>query len=341
MAEDIIAARGLTKTFRIAKKRPGMRGALRHLVRGAYEERTAVDGIDITVAPGESVAYVGPNGAGKSTTVKMLTGVLTPTSGELTVAGVVPYADRTANARNIGVVFGQRTQLWWDLPVRESFRLLGDIYLVPQRDFTARLDELIELLDLTDVLARPVRQLSLGQRVKCDVAAALLHAPPVLFLDEPTIGLDVSVKARLREFLARQHRERGTTLLLTSHDLGDVESLCSRIVLIDRARILLDLPLDALRAEYGTGRTVTVRGHARLDPAALDFAGRAKVEQVDTHTLRIAYDQSDLATPQVISWAMEALGAEDVDDIQVGTPGIEDIIRSLYETQEGAARVRG
>ncbi|MFD4256800.1 ATP-binding cassette domain-containing protein [Streptomyces sp. NPDC058534] len=333
MTDDIIVARALTKRFRTARKRPGLRGAVRHLLRGEWEERTAVDAIDLRVAPGESVAYVGPNGAGKSTTVKMLTGVLTPTSGDLSVAGVVPYADRTANARNIGVVFGQRTQLWWDLPVRESFRLLADIYLVPQRDFTRRLDELVALLGIEELLERPVRQLSLGQRVTCDVAAALLHAPPVLFLDEPTIGLDVSVKARLREFLGTLNRERGVTVVLTSHDLGDVESLCGRIVLIDRARILLDMPVSTMLATYGTGRTVTVRSRERLSSSGgarfeARYGDRAVIAQHDAHTLLISYDQTSLATADVISYALTDLP---LDDIHVGTPGIEEIIRDLYE----------
>ncbi|WP_405477437.1 ATP-binding cassette domain-containing protein [Streptomyces sp. NBC_00009] len=336
MGDPIIEARALTKRFRVARKRPGMRGALRHLVRGEWEDRTAVDAVDLRVAPGESVAYVGPNGAGKSTTVKMLTGVLTPTSGDLRVAGVVPYEDRVANARNIGVVFGQRTQLWWDLPVRESFRLLGDIYLVPKREFDTRLDELIALLGIEDLLERPVRQLSLGQRVRCDVAASLLHAPPVLFLDEPTIGLDVSVKARLREFLATLHRERGVTVVLTSHDLGDVESLCTRIVLIDRARILLDMPVADMLARYGTRRTVTVSGAERLTAVPLEgcFDDRVTVRQKDANTLEIGYDRSTLATRDVIA---QALATFPVDDIQVGAPSIEEIIRNLYEGGVDAA----
>ncbi|HWV25457.1 MAG TPA: ATP-binding cassette domain-containing protein, partial [Thermomicrobiales bacterium] len=207
-ADPIIRATNLTKRFRRPVKKPGMAGALRHLVRPEYTDFIAVDDVDLRIMPGESVAYVGPNGAGKSTTVKLLTGILVPTSGQITVCGLTPFENRMENARNIGVVFGQRTQLWWDIPVRESFRLLGDIYEVPADEYKRTFDELIEVLDLGSLLTVPARQLSLGQRMRCDLAASLIHSPPVLYLDEPTIGLDVAVKARFREFIRFMHRQR-------------------------------------------------------------------------------------------------------------------------------------
>ena len=239
----VVEARHLTKRFRSPTKSPGLAGAIKHLVRPRFEERLAVDGIDLSIEEGDSVAYVGPTGAGKSTTLKLLTGILVPSAGEVRVRGLVPHRQRVANARNIGVVFGQRTQLWWDLPVEESLRLLGDIYEVPRETFARTWRECMELLDLGPLLKRPARQLSLGQRMRCDLAASLLHAPSILYLDEPTIGLDVAVKERIRQFIRRLHRERGTTVLLTSHDLGDIEDLCQRLVMIDNGKILFDGPL--------------------------------------------------------------------------------------------------
>jgi ABC-2 type transport system ATP-binding protein len=236
----IIQAKGLTKRFRRPVKQPGMAGALRHLFRPEYTDFIAVDDIDLAVMPGESVAYVGPNGAGKSTTVKLLTGILVPTSGHITVCGLTPFEKRMENARNIGVVFGQRTQLWWDIPVQGSFRLLGDIYEVPVDDYRRTFAELVEVLDLAALLPVPARQLSLGQRMRCDLAASLIHSPPVLYLDEPTIGLDVAVKARFREFIRFMHAHRNLTVMLTSHDLGDIEELCDRMIMIDKGRIVYD-----------------------------------------------------------------------------------------------------
>ncbi len=247
----IIQAKGLTKRFRRPRKQPGLRGALRHLVRPHYDTFTAVDAIDLTISTGESVAYVGPNGAGKSTTVKLLTGILVPTAGEITVCDLTPFEQRMANARNIGVVFGQRTQLWWDIAVQESFRLLGDIYDVPADAYQRTLAELVDVLGLEPLLSVPARQLSLGQRMRCDLAASLIHSPPVLYLDEPTIGLDVAVKARFREFIRYMHEQRGLTVMLTSHDLGDIEELCERMIMIDRGKIVYDGALADVTRRFG------------------------------------------------------------------------------------------
>ncbi len=254
----IIETRDLRKVFRSVVRRPGIGGTLRTLFSRDYEDKVAVEGVTMALDEGELVGYIGPNGAGKSTTIKMLTGILVPTSGLVRVAGIVPYEQRTKNARRIGVVFGQRSQLYWDLPLIESFELLKAIYGIPPQRYRENLDHFTELLEMGEFLRTPVRQLSLGQRMRGDFAAAMLHDPRVVFLDEPTIGLDVVAKENIREFIARVNRERGTTFILTTHDLADVERLCRRIVLIDRGTLVYDGEIDALRDRYGTHRTLVV-----------------------------------------------------------------------------------
>ncbi len=334
-----IEARQLTKRFRTPVRAPGLAGAVAHLMRPRYRETVAVDAIDLGIAAGESVAYVGPNGAGKSTTLKMLTGVLVPTSGEVRVRGIVPHRRRQENARNIGVVFGQRTQLWWDLPVRESLRLLGDIYEVPGDLFARNLREFVELLDLGPLLATPARQLSLGQRMRCDLAASLLHAPAILFLDEPTIGLDVAVKARIRQFVRRANRERGVTIVLTSHDLGDIEDLCDRIVMIDRGRIVFDGPFAALRDRFGRERTLRLVLSEATPAAALGAAReRARaalrdlptlgVEQPEPHRLTVRFDATLVGAGALVARLLPVLP---VHDLRIEEPSAEAIIRRLYE----------
>lgn len=230
---------GLTKVFRRPVKSEGLAGSIKHLFTRRYSDHVAVRDVSLAVEPGEAVAYVGPNGAGKSTTVKLLSGILVPTAGEVRVAGVVPHRDRMANARNIGVLFGQRTQLWWDLPVRDSLALLRDIYGVSAADYRDRLDQFDEILGIGELMPVVARKLSLGQRMRADLAAALIHRPSIVYLDEPTIGLDIAVKDRVRAFL-RQLCAEGTTLILTTHDLGDIEDVCQRIVIIDDGRIIYD-----------------------------------------------------------------------------------------------------
>jgi ABC-2 type transport system ATP-binding protein len=332
--EPIIKARGLTKRFRRPRKQPGLTGALRHLVRPAYDTFTAVEGIDLTIAPGESVAYVGPNGAGKSTTVKLLTGILVPSEGEVTVCGLTPFEQRMANARNIGVVFGQRTQLWWDIAVQESFRLLGDIYDVPADTYRHTVAELVDVLDLAPLLAVPARQLSLGQRMRCDLAASLIHSPPVLYLDEPTIGLDVAVKARFREFIRYMHEQRGLTVMLTSHDLGDIEELCERMVMIDKGTIVYDGALKDVTRRFGWEQ----RLHLTLAEEAPDATSAATtalqrhththVEQPDDTTVTIAYDSREATSGELIRDLATALP---IADIRIEEPTAESIIRQLYE----------
>ncbi len=291
-------------------------------VRRARREVVAVDGLSFEIPAGEAVGFIGPNGAGKSTTVKMLTGILTPTSGRLSVAGLAPAARRTELARRIGVVFGQRTGLWWDLPLRDSFDLLRRMYGVPGDRYRANLATFIELLDLEELLDQPVRSLSLGQRVRGDIAAALLHDPQILYLDEPTIGLDVVSKARLREFLRSLIAERGTTVLLTTHDLVDIEHVCSRALVIDHGRRVFDGSLDALRS-LGGGRTVVVDLAESTGPVVVPGATVTRVEG----------PRQWLALPPRASTApvIAALAASyDVADLSVQEPAIEDVIVDLY-----------
>lgn len=241
-----IEVSNLTKTYRNAIREDGISGAVKHLIRPQYSEKIAVKGISFSIESGESVAFLGANGAGKSTTIKMLTGIMQPTSGTIKVLEKDPFLHRMENAKNIGVVFGQKTQLWWDIPVIESFRLLKSIYEIPDEVYKKNMELFQKLLGLEAFFQQPARKLSLGQRVRADMAAALLHEPPVLFLDEPTIGLDVAVKQRVYEFLKYINEEKGTTILLTSHDLKDLESLCQKLIILDQGQILFNDQIEKI-----------------------------------------------------------------------------------------------
>ena len=231
-----IDVKDLRKSFNVQKSRGGLKGAFQDLFARQYQEVLAVNDISFQIPQGEICGYIGENGAGKSTTIKMLTGILVPTSGQISVGGYVPYQEREKFVQNIGVVFGQRSQLWWDIGVIESFHLLRKVYRVGEQDFRKRLDELVERLQLQELLSRPVRKLSLGQRMRCELVAALLHNPSIVFLDEPTIGLDIVVKSEIREFLKDMNQQHGTTILLTTHDLQDIEALCSRVIMLDAGK---------------------------------------------------------------------------------------------------------
>ena len=334
MQEPIISAINLSKSFRRPLKEPGFAGALKHLVRPRFRELTAVEDVSFEIEAGESVAYVGPNGAGKSTTVKLLTGILVPTSGEVTVCGIHPFEKRQDNARNIGVVFGQRTQLWWDIPVIESLRMLGDIYDVPANEFKRAFDELGEVLELGPLLNVPARQLSLGQRMRCDLAASLIHSPRVLYLDEPTIGLDVSVKARFREFIKYMHRDRGLTVMLTSHDTGDIEELCPRMIMIDEGKIIYDGEFAEVTRRFGWEQKVVVTlveesTEAESQAAtALDRHDHASVSQPTPTSLQIAFDSRKATSGEIIRDVATALP---ITDISIEEISAESIIRNLYE----------
>ncbi len=239
----------ITRSFRVARRDAGMKQALRSLFSREYTVIKALDDVSFKICEGEIVGYIGPNGAGKSTTIKIMSGILVPDSGSCVIDGLVPWKNRRRHAENIGVVFGQRSQLWWDVPVADSFELIRDIYRVPEADYKKRLYELVETLGLSEILRTPARQLSLGQRMRCEIAASLLHGPKLLFLDEPTIGLDAVSKLAVREFIKRQNCERGTTIILTTHDVRDIEALAERVLLIGHGRILFDGTFQKLLAE--------------------------------------------------------------------------------------------
>jgi ABC-2 type transport system ATP-binding protein len=270
------------------------------------------------------VGYIGPNGAGKSTTVKILAGILVPTGGRCLVLGRVPWRERIANAREIAAVFGQRTQLWWDLPVVESFELLRDIYRVPQARYASALEELVELLDLSSLLDTPVRQLSLGQRMRCDLAAALLHAPSLLFLDEPTIGLDAVSKLAVRDFVRRLNRERGSTVILTTHDMDDIEALCSRVIVIGEGTILCDGTLESLRAQVSRQRRLLV-DLGEDCPEVSD--PQARVLERDGARVVLSFDPDEVTAPRLIARICERYP---VRDLFVENLPIEEIIAELY-----------
>ncbi len=312
----IIETRALTRTFR---------------VRDGLARRTvvAVEDLWLRVEAGEAVGYIGANGAGKSTTIKMLTGILVPTSGEARTCGLRPVADRRRLAREVGVVFGQRSQLWWDLPVGDSFELLAAIHRLSPADATARRVELVAQLELEEFWTTPVRQLSLGQRMRAEVAAALLHRPRLVILDEPTIGLDVLSKQRLREFLVAERREHGTTLLLTTHDMGDVERLCDRVVLVDRGRTVYDGDLAGLSRTVGAQRIMTVDLAEPVPATALPLPDGATHLGEEGHGLRhrIGFD-AERATAAAVLAAVSA--AAEVLDLSIEEPDVEDVVRKVY-----------
>ncbi|MGY4926137.1 ABC transporter ATP-binding protein [Streptomyces sp. 900105755] len=314
--EVFIEVDGVEKVFEVRKK-TGFLKRERRQVR-------AVDSLSFTVARGEMVGYIGPNGAGKSTTIKMLTGILTPSGGRLRVAGIDPSRERTRLAHRIGVVFGQRTTLWWDLPLIDSYRLMHRMYRIPDARYAENLDRLVELLSLASLLDVPVRQLSLGQRMRGDIVAALLHDPDVLYLDEPTIGLDVISKARVRDFLRELNAEHGTTVLLTTHDLQDIEQLCSRVMVIDHGRLMYDGPLAGLHEAGESERTLVVDLERELPP--IDAGPSARVVKVEGPRQWLAFPASESAAPLVARIAAEYPLA----DLSVREPDIEAVIAKMY-----------
>lgn len=331
MLSPAITATGLTKVFRTFDRRPGVMGALRDLVDRRYRELTAVAGIDLTIPKGQIIGYIGPNGAGKSTTIKMLTGILRPTAGTIQVAGFDPHRQRQQFVARVGAVFGQRSQLWWDLAVGESFDLLRHLYGVPQEVFDARLKRFEPVLELGPFLRTPVRKLSLGQRMKADLAASLLHGPEVLFLDEPTVGVDVVTKSRLRGFLAELNRSDGTTIILTTHDMQDIEALAHRVVVIDHGTLMHDGDLDGLVARYGGGRRLklTLSSPVTIGPD-LQEPGIAW-SQTSPVELVAALDR-DLEVPAVLQ---RLLGRLPIADVTIEKPSIEEVVQSLYGGRAG------
>jgi ABC-2 type transport system ATP-binding protein len=325
----IIEALGVSKSFRQHKRFPGLGGAFKSLVTREFTEVHAVREVSFVIGQGEAVGYLGPNGAGKSTMIKMLTGILVPSGGAVQVFGRTPHEHRVANAREIGVVFGQRSQLWWDLPVIDSFNLHQRIYRVEEARFRANLAEYSKLLDLTPFLDRAVRQLSLGQRMRAEMVMALLHDPKVLFLDEPTIGLDVVAKDAVRKFLARINRERGTTIILTTHDLVDIEEICPRLIMVDEGRLLFDGELTRLRASLGAARNLRLEFETDPGPLVLSRAALVSDEGLFKH-----YRIEDAAV-SLLSILAEVPEQLRLRDVLVEEPTIEEVIRAYY-TQKPA-----
>lgn len=331
----LIRAEHLVKEYRRPKRQVGRFSTVRTLFTRESNVTQAVDDISFSIDEGEIVGYLGPNGAGKSTTIKMLAGILVPTSGTCEVSGIVPWEDRSANAMNIGVVFGQRSQLWWDLPLDESLHIIGKMYKVGPEDFRRQREMLIELLDMEPFLQTPVRQLSLGQRMRGDLAAAVLYEPPVLFLDEPTVGLDVVAKERMRTFIEEINRDRRTTVLLTTHDLDDVERLCKRIIIIDEGWVLFDGQASDLKRRYAPHRLldVTVGGDATERLTAVIGTLAHGVTTVSNDGIKVTF----LVDPEIIAVAdvIADLSARvPVIDLGVREPPLEGIIREIYEARE-------
>jgi ABC-2 type transport system ATP-binding protein len=320
----IIETVDLKKVFRSVVRRPGIGGAFAALFSREYEEKVAVENVNFSLHEGEIVGYLGPNGAGKSTTIKMLSGILGPTSGTVRVAGLVPWKQRQENGQNIGVVFGQRSQLYWDLPLRESFELLRAIYDVPRDRFEQNMRHFNDILDLDRFMETPVRQLSLGERMRGDFAAAMLHDPKVVFLDEPTIGLDVVAKEAIREFVTTMNRERGTTVILTTHDLADVERLAPRVVLIDEGTVIYDGQLSALREEYGAYRTLVVT--LAEDYPALEIEGASLADR-DGNVVRLRFNRHEIAAETLIRRVLDAYR---ITDLAIDEPDIDSIVRRIY-----------
>lgn len=313
--ENAIVLKDVVKEFRVLNRHEGLKGSIKDLFSRDYKTVTAVDNISLAIKSGEIVGYLGPNGAGKSTTIKMMTGILEPTRGEIFVNGVVPYKNRSRNAENIGVVFGQRSQLWWALPLIESFKLLKEIYLIPTADYNKMLELYQEYADIGNLLHKPVRQMSLGQRTLSDILAAFLHNPKIVFLDEPTIGLDVAMKAKIRELIKGLNKEKKTTVILTTHDMGDVDALCQRIVIIDHGSMIYDNDIEHLKHYFGSYRTLR-----------LNLAGSGWKE--------IVVDESKTDVMSVISDYQKNGG---VKDIQLQDISTEEVIKKIY----GNAASRG
>jgi ABC-2 type transport system ATP-binding protein len=320
----MIELRNINKTFKVARRNAGFGEALKAMFRKEYTYIHALKDVTFTIGDGEMVGYIGPNGAGKSSTIKIMSGILNPDSGECVINGLTPWKSRKEHVRNIGVVFGQRSQLWWDVPVIDSFELIRDIYKVDESVYKRNLDELTEMLDLDEIIRTPTRQLSLGQRMRCEIAASLLHDPKILFLDEPTIGLDAVSKIAVRNFIRRINNERKTTVILTTHDMQDIEALTERILLIGKGRILLDGSLSELKKRNSEYRTITLEyssGELREIP------GIIKQSQINGHAV-FSVDTNIITVSDAIAHLSKNA---DITDISVVGASAEEMVVSLYE----------
>lgn len=326
----MIEVNQLSKTYRVLNSGKGLLGSVKALFSSKGRDVNAVNQISFTIQPGEFVGYVGPNGAGKSSTLKMLTGILSPTSGKISIFGLIPHHERKQLAKLIGVVFGQRTQLWWDLPPSEGFTLLRHIYHIDKSSFKQRLGELREALDLDLFMDTPVRKLSLGQKMRCELAAALLHGPKVLFLDEPTIGLDVVVKEELHTFLRALNQDFQTTVLLTSHDLNDIEQLCQRVMVIDNGTLLHDGDLSSLHTRYGNLRRIKLQLKQPISKN-IHLPEGAQLERESGRAINIVFDDMTLPAPDLVN---HLLHTYEIVDLSVQEAKIEDVVKRIYRKVE-------
>ena len=328
MSQNVIELKGVRKEFVSTKHYPGFKGAVKGLFTKEKEEKVAVDDVSVTIKEGEIVGYIGSNGAGKSTTIKMMSGILTPTEGTCLVNGIEPYKNRKINAKNIGVVFGQRTQLWWDLPLSETYTVLKEIYEVSDEDFKERMDFLYEVLELEPFIHSSVRTLSLGQRMRADLAAALLHNPKVLYLDEPTIGLDIVVKDRMRKAIKDINHKYHTTVILTTHDLGDIEELCNRIIIIDAGKKIYDGNLSDLKKSYGCN--CSVHFEVKEVPELSKYrAIHEKLEiTINQKKLSVNFNKMDFSVADVIA---KIMAIAEVTDVQIKETELTDIVKKIYQ----------
>lgn len=329
----MIKVENLSKEFKISKKYPGFKGALRSFFSTEYTIKKAVDDISFEINDGEIVGYIGANGAGKSTTIKMMTGILTPSSGRIIVVGVIPYENREKNAKNIGVVFGQKTQLWWDLPVSETFPLLKDIYGVSDEDYEERMNYFKEILGLDEFFLSPVRTLSLGQRMRADLAAALIHNPKIIYLDEPTIGLDVVVKESVRKAIKDINEKYGTTIILTTHDLNDIEELCNRIIIIDSGKKIYDGELEGVKEQFGYLTTIEIQLKDKSNIEKINFA-RFKDDDFKLNMkeskVSITFNKNNISSADIIG---EVMKKSKVIDFNIKETSIEDIVKKMYKNE--------
>ncbi len=325
---NVIEVQNLRKEFKSYSSRSGLTGAFRDLFTRNYKVFAAVNNISLQVKQGEMVGYIGENGAGKSTTIKMLTGILTPTSGSIIVNGMNPHKEREEFVRTIGVVFGQRSQLWWDIAVQESFRLLKKVYRVSDEAYNSHMGNVIEILEIGSLLDKPVRKLSLGQRMRCELAAALIHNPPLLFLDEPTIGLDVLVKLKIRKFLKEINEKYKTTILLTTHDLSDIEALCERVVLLDEGKIVYDGRLDQLQINAVEGKQVEFQFMSELNTDDLPKKANITWEQREANTWIAKVDGDEKVVSELISTVVQK---NPIINVRMNDISTEEIIRKIYE----------
>lgn len=319
----MIEVKNLCKSFKVSKRDEGLGKAVKALFHREYELIYALKDVSFKIEEGEMVGYIGPNGAGKSTTIKIMSGILNPDSGECIINGRTPWKDRINHVKDIGVVFGQRSQLWWDVPVVDSFSLIKDIYKVPDKQYKKNIDELVEMLNIKELIKMPTRQLSLGQRMRCEIAASLIHSPKILFLDEPTIGLDSVSKIAVREFIKNINKERKTTVILTTHDTQDLDALTNRIILIGKGQVLLDGKLDELKEKFNRKRTISLNYSGKLDAT---YNG---LKIIDNHNeiANIEIDTSKISVSEGIAYLSSKVN---INDIQISSSTVEDVVVGLY-----------